>query len=159
MQKLLYQFKSHYCAAYIFARIKAVRPFRIYHGSSFRQQIFPLSILHLFIRNLVMIRHHYCHAKPFPIIDLGRRRDPVITSNDRIDPFRQSLFHQNFVQSITVPDPVGNHRIHQRSADRQPFEQNIRSANTVRVIIPDHPYLCSCCNFILQYGGRLVHIL
>ena len=84
----------------------------------------------------MMIGHDHRHSQRSGISDLLPCRNAVVTGHDRIRPRFPRLFDQMIVQSISVMDPVRDHRIHNRSKMTQTRIQYISGTDPVNIIIP-----------------------
>jgi len=106
----------------------------------------------------MVVRHDDGQSPLFPIGNLLRGRDSIVTSDNRVNPVLQRPVDQHLVQAVPVLDTVRNVGIHLRSQPHQAFLQNIGGINPVNVIIPDDADGRAFPHFPRQNLYRLVHV-
>ena len=106
-----HQFICHRRSAKTLKRIFTILAVRVYDRICLWEQIFFLAS-RIQKRNLMVICHDHSQPPFFSVKNFLSCRDPIVTSNDRIDSVLQRTIDQITVQSVSVPDPVRNIRIH-----------------------------------------------
>ena len=101
-------------------------------------------------KRLMVIRHQYRHAALSRISDFFDCRDAIVAGQDRIYAFLRRIPQQIDIQPISIFHPIRDLIIHYRAAAAQCAVQNIRSIDSINIIVTDNPDFFLFCDFIFQ---------